>query len=259
MLVEGALDAAGVDRSRADRRPGAARHARRHAFGRRAGARVAFDDATGRLVGVDVRLAAGDPLDETVLRSYALGAVHMALGWVLTESIAVDPETGEVHDLTIRSFGIIRARDMPPVSIAILDDAGRRARGRRTRFSPRSPRQPGTRSTRAEGARPDTFPARDTARVATAPEVVMPVTPVPTPSAPPSPVRTHLRCAPATGSCSPARSASIPRRASWPTASKRRPDRCSPTSRPCSATAARRCRTSRRPWCSSPTSATSRP
>ena len=68
-----------------------------------------FDDATGRLAGVEVRLAAGDPLDEVVLRSYAIGAAHMALGWVLTESIAVDPSTGEVHDLTIRSFGIIRA------------------------------------------------------------------------------------------------------------------------------------------------------
>ena len=55
---------------------------------------------------------------------YSLGAVHMALGWVLTESIAVDPDTGEVHDLTIRSFGIIRARDMPPVSITVLDDPG---------------------------------------------------------------------------------------------------------------------------------------
>ena len=37
---------------------------------------------------------AGDPLDETVLRSYALGAAHMALGWVCTESLTVDPATG---------------------------------------------------------------------------------------------------------------------------------------------------------------------
>ena len=62
-----------------------------------------------------MRVAAGDPLDEIVLRSYAIGAAHMALGWVLTEALTVDPETGEVHDLTIRSFGILRAEDMPPV------------------------------------------------------------------------------------------------------------------------------------------------
>ena len=124
--------------------------------------RVSFDDATGRLVGVDVRLAAGDPLDEIVLRSYAIGAAHMALGWVLTESIAVDPETGEVHDLTIRSFGIIRARDMPPVSIS--DPRRRRPAARAVvrRGVRRGRRRDMERARRAEGVRPDTFPARDT-------------------------------------------------------------------------------------------------
>jgi xanthine dehydrogenase small subunit len=71
-----------------------------------------------------VRVAAGDPLDEVVLRSYATGAVHMALGWVLSENLAVDRETGEVLDLTIRSFGIIRARDLPPITITVVDDPG---------------------------------------------------------------------------------------------------------------------------------------
>ena len=48
------------------------------------------------------------------LRSYALGAVHQALGMVWSEGIAVD-EAGEPVDLTIRSFGILAARDMPEV------------------------------------------------------------------------------------------------------------------------------------------------
>ena len=73
---------------------------------------------------VHVTVAAGDPLDEVVLRSYAIGAAHMALGWVLRESIAVDPETGEVHDLTIRSFGILRAGETPPIDVTIVDDDG---------------------------------------------------------------------------------------------------------------------------------------
>lgn len=67
---------------------------------------------------VRVRVACGDPLDEVVLRSYCIGAAHMALGWVRTEGIAVD-EQGEPHDLTIRSFGILRARDMPEVDVEI--------------------------------------------------------------------------------------------------------------------------------------------
>ena len=71
-----------------------------------------------------MRVAAGDPLDDVVLRSYSIGAAHMALGWVLTEGITVDPDTGEVHDLTIRSFGVIRAKDTPPIDVEIVDDAG---------------------------------------------------------------------------------------------------------------------------------------
>jgi hypothetical protein len=76
------------------------------------------DDGT-----IHVQLACGDPLDEVVLRSYAIGAAHMALGWVTTEGLAVD-EAGEVHDLTIRSFGIRRASDMPPVDVAIEPSDG---------------------------------------------------------------------------------------------------------------------------------------
>jgi hypothetical protein len=67
---------------------------------------------------IHVRLACGAPLDEVVLRSYAIGAAHMALGWVSTEGLAVDDD-GEVHDLTIRSFGIRRSSDMPPVDVVI--------------------------------------------------------------------------------------------------------------------------------------------
>lgn len=47
----------------------------------------------------------------------------MALGWVTSEGIAVD-DPGEVHDLTIRSFGVLRAQDMPPVNVDIEAGAG---------------------------------------------------------------------------------------------------------------------------------------
>jgi xanthine dehydrogenase small subunit len=67
---------------------------------------------------VAVSVAAGDVLDEVVLRSYIIGAAHQALGWVLREAVAVDAE-GEVLDLTVRSFGIIPARDMPEVTVSL--------------------------------------------------------------------------------------------------------------------------------------------
>ena len=73
--------------------------------------------------GVHVSVACGAPLDEIVLRSYCIGAAHMGLGWVWSEGIAVDDD-GVPTDLTIRSFGILRARDMPHVEVTIeLSDA----------------------------------------------------------------------------------------------------------------------------------------
>ncbi len=65
---------------------------------------------------IAVEVDAGAVLDEIVLRSYALGAAHQALGWVRTEGIAVDA-AGAVHDLTVRSFGILPARATPPVTV----------------------------------------------------------------------------------------------------------------------------------------------
>ncbi|HEX2063968.1 MAG TPA: hypothetical protein VHE80_06070, partial [Acidimicrobiales bacterium] len=67
---------------------------------------------------LQVRVRCGQALDEVVLRSYCVGAAHMALGWVRTEGIAVDAE-GRPHDLTIRSFGILPSRDMPEVHVLI--------------------------------------------------------------------------------------------------------------------------------------------
>ena len=69
--------------------------------------------------GIHVRVDCGEPLDDVVLRSYCIGAAHMGLGWVTSEAIAVDDE-GIPHDLTIRSFGVVRARDMIPVDVEIV-------------------------------------------------------------------------------------------------------------------------------------------
>jgi xanthine dehydrogenase small subunit len=67
---------------------------------------------------VSVEVWAGEILDPVVLRSYCIGAVHQALGWVWTEGVAVDGR-GEARDLTIRSFGILPARDTPPVNVVL--------------------------------------------------------------------------------------------------------------------------------------------
>ena len=79
-------------------------------------------DAGGLPAAVRIVLSCGDPLDHVVLRSYAIGAAHMALGWVCSEGIAVDG-SGVPQDLTIRSFGVLRARDTPPIDV-VIDEAG---------------------------------------------------------------------------------------------------------------------------------------
>jgi len=85
--------------------------------GARATARIGAEGS------VEVTVAAGEVLDEVVLRSYCIGAAHQALGWVWREGLAVDDD-GVVHDLTIRSFGILPARDMAPVTVEVEESPG---------------------------------------------------------------------------------------------------------------------------------------
>ena len=188
VLVEGALHEAGVDRT------SLVRDARARSVlldtcvcsgdGALAGARVATTEE-GRIERVHVRVAAGDPLDDVVLRSYAIGAAHMALGWVLTEGLAVDAATGKIHDLTIRSFGILRAKDTPPIDVEIVDDPGApRARASDAVFAAvAAATWNAVRD--AEGARPEAFPAREARAAACA-------TPLTRPRS--VPVRRHPRC-----------------------------------------------------------------
>jgi aerobic-type carbon monoxide dehydrogenase small subunit (CoxS/CutS family) len=89
--------------------------------GGRAVVEVRPEDGDGGRSSVEVDVWAGEVLCPVTLRSYALGAVHQALGMVWSEGIAVD-DTGEPVDLTIRSFGILAARDMPEVVVRLHED-----------------------------------------------------------------------------------------------------------------------------------------
>ncbi len=91
--------------------------------------RPGHGEAWARVVGggdgaaIEVRVDAGTPLDEVVLRSYCIGAAHQGASLVTSESIVVDDD-GVVHDLTIRSFGILRAVDTPPIDVEIVAPDG---------------------------------------------------------------------------------------------------------------------------------------
>ena len=90
-------------------------------------ATVTTDEGAVATVSVDpdgvirVEVRCGRVLDAIVLRSYVIGAVHMALGWVTSEGLSVGDD-GVISDLTIRSFGVLRASDMPPVEVTLHDE-----------------------------------------------------------------------------------------------------------------------------------------
>ena len=81
-------------------------------------AEATIDDGT-----INVRVQCGEILDEVVLRSYCIGAAHMAWSWLTSEGLAVDDQ-GEVHDLTVRSFGVLRAVDTPLINVELVPGEG---------------------------------------------------------------------------------------------------------------------------------------
>jgi xanthine dehydrogenase small subunit len=70
---------------------------------------------------VEAAVWAGEALDPVTLRSYCFGAIHQALGWVWSEGLSVD-DAGVVQDLTIRSFGILTARETPEMDVVLHSD-----------------------------------------------------------------------------------------------------------------------------------------
>ena len=160
---EGALDAAGFDRAAhlpSERAAaGVPRQRASRAAGRGAGRRPRRDrpgDRRARAGRGARRRRAIRSTRSCCARTRSAPRTWRSAG-CSPKALAVDPETGEVHDLTIRSFGIIRAKDTPPIDVTIVDDPGpprapvvrrgvRRGRGRgveraRPRPKARGPRR----------------------------------------------------------------------------------------------------------------------
>ena len=49
------------------------------------------------------------------------GSVHMGLGYALTEQFPHDPDTGFPTNTTLKSLGILRPKDMPPVDVLLVE------------------------------------------------------------------------------------------------------------------------------------------
>jgi aldehyde oxidoreductase len=49
------------------------------------------------------------------------GSVHMGLGYALSEDFPSDPETGFPTNMTLRSLGILRAKDVPTMEVHLVE------------------------------------------------------------------------------------------------------------------------------------------
>lgn len=82
---------------------------------------VTVDRETGKITEVVAAHDVGLAVNPTLCEGQIEGSVHMGLGYALSENFPSDPETGFPTNKTLRSLGIIRAKDMPPVKVVLVE------------------------------------------------------------------------------------------------------------------------------------------
>lgn len=63
----------------------------------------------------------GRVVNPTLCEGQVEGSVHMGLGYALTEDFPSDPETAFPINKTLRSLGILRAKDVPPIEVKLIE------------------------------------------------------------------------------------------------------------------------------------------
>lgn len=65
----------------------------------------------------------GRVVNPTLCEGQVEGSVHMGLGYALTENFPSDPDTGFPTNKTLRSLGILRAKDVPQIEVKLIESA----------------------------------------------------------------------------------------------------------------------------------------
>ena len=81
---------------------------------------VIMDPETGKIERVVAAHDVGRVVNPLLCEGQVLGAVHMGLGYALTEDFPTDGE-GRPTALTLRSLNILRPKDMPPVEVLLIE------------------------------------------------------------------------------------------------------------------------------------------
>ena len=82
---------------------------------------VIIDRETQKIERVVAVHDVGRVVNPTLCEGQVEGSVHMGLGYALTENFPSDPETGFPINKTLRSLGILRAKDVPPIEVKLLE------------------------------------------------------------------------------------------------------------------------------------------
>ena len=81
---------------------------------------VELDPETGEIARVVAAHAVGRAVNPLLCEGQIEGAVHMGLGYALTEGFPCD-EHGKPFNETLRSLDIIRPKDMPPTEVILVE------------------------------------------------------------------------------------------------------------------------------------------
>ena len=81
---------------------------------------VIADPETGTIERVVAAHDVGRAVNPTLCEGQVEGAVHMGLGYALSEEFPTD-ELGKPTNMTLRSLGIIRPKDMPEVDVILVE------------------------------------------------------------------------------------------------------------------------------------------
>ena len=81
---------------------------------------VVMDPATQKIEKVVAVHDVGKAVNPTLCEGQIEGAVHMGLGYALTEDFPSD-ENGFPTNMTLRSLGILRPKDVPPIDVVMVE------------------------------------------------------------------------------------------------------------------------------------------
>ena len=82
---------------------------------------VIIDPDSGEIEKVVAVHDVGKAVNPLLVEGQIEGSVHMGLGYALTEDFPTDPETGFPTNMTLRSLGILRAKDVPEIEVQIVE------------------------------------------------------------------------------------------------------------------------------------------